>query len=218
MNMKCTISRIFYWSILFLLVYLYYLIYLIWSIFTILSILFGLSLLSFPSYYLYYLLPVDTKSNLLPYVESFTGTSTQLPLTKSYLSSILFKYIMNTWQSFWDSSLNGRFTYKFLPKVSVTHLYDNYFLNLFLTNRGPFPSFLQYIGKIDSPNCVGSKYGDAEHYTFEYPLTVCYHFSKPSASNEMLWFSNVLKYNSNIYKICRLIKWLLYNESFIQSI
>jgi len=83
---------------------------------------------------------------------TFTGTSTKLPLTKSYVSSILFKYIMNAWQTRWDSSLNGRFTYKFLPKVSITHLYDNYFLNLFLTNRGPFPSFLQYIGKIDSPN------------------------------------------------------------------
>jgi len=62
-----------------------------------------------------------------------------------------------------------------------------------------------------------SKYGDAEHYIFECPLTVYYHFSKPSASNESLWFSNI-KYNSNVYKICRLIKWLLANESFLQSI
>jgi len=78
---------------------------------------------------------------------TFTGTSTQLPLTKSYVSSILFKYIMDAWQSRWDSLLNGRFPCEFLPKVSLTHLYDNYFLNLFLTNRGPFPSFLQYISE-----------------------------------------------------------------------
>ena len=149
---------------------------------------------------------------------TFSGACIQLPMSNSYIRVLLSKDALNTWQFHWDNSFKGRFTYKFLPKVSLTHLFDNYCLNLFMTNRGPFPSFLYDIGKIDSPDCICSKYGDAVHYIFDCPLTINYHFCKPSSDHEIHWFSNLLNFDVNKFKICRLVKWLLNNESFLQNI
>ena len=146
----------------------------------------------------------------------FDGILTGIPMPKSYIKANTIRHILKLWQSQWNTSSKGRFTYPFLPAVSQFHFYDNYYLNLFLTNRGPFPSFLFYIGKLDSPYCICNKYGDALHYLFECPLTENFHFIKPSAIFKLQWFKKVLKFKSNISKICTLVKWLLDNETSLQ--
>jgi len=138
----------------------------------------------------------------------FNGDSMLVPISKSYVKSLADKFILDSWQRLWDSSTKGRFTYRFLPTVSTSHLFCNYLLNLFITNRGPFPSFLHYIGKLDSPDCICSGYGDAAHYIFDCTLTQNFHFIKPNDNYEALWFANVIKYDCNISKICRLVNFL----------
>jgi len=93
---------------------------------------------------------------------------------------------LDSWQRLWDLSIKGRFTYKFLPTVSTSHLFCNYLLNLFVTNRGPFPSFLHYTGKLDAADCICSGYGDAAHYIFDCTLTQNFHFIKPIYNYEAL--------------------------------
>ena len=116
----------------------------------------------------------------------------------------------------WDVSDKGRYTFKFLPRVSVSHLYGNYLINLFITNRGPFPAFLHYINKLDSPNCICSEVGDSLHYALGCPVTSEFHFNRPEAALESQWLSNLLNSSLNKSKICKLVSWLLANEISIQ--
>jgi len=100
----------------------------------------------------------------------------------------------------------------------MSHSFGSNLINLFLINRGPFPSFLNYIGKYDSPNCICSGYGDALHYAWDCSVTKEYHFVKLSLNSENIWLSNLIKYTSNKTKICRLVKWLSDNESFLRPV
>jgi len=97
------------------------------------------------------------------------------------------------------------------------YLFNNYLLNIFLTNRGPFPEFLFNIGKLNSPICTCGEIGNAPHYVFECNLTADYHFSKPTQGGEAVWFEFILKYNSNLTKLCNLMNWILANESFLHN-
>ena len=51
----------------------------------------------------------------LNYIENDVFSS----YTKSYFRIILQNYMTEFWQSIWDVSDKGRFTYKFLPMVST---------------------------------------------------------------------------------------------------
>jgi len=149
---------------------------------------------------------------------NFQGPYINVPMSKSYIKSLVSKFILEKWQSSWNNSEKGRHTFLFLPKVSTSHVYNNFCINMFLTNRGPFPAFLHSIGKLNTPNCVCSGIGDAMHYVFHCPLTEMFHFTKPLENLEPFWFSAVIKHKASLNKLCRLIKWLLDNEIFIQSV
>jgi len=147
----------------------------------------------------------------------FQGPKIDVRMPKSYLKGLVKAFILNKWQLYWNISSNGRHTFRFINKVSNTVIYDNIYINMFLTNRGPFPEFLYRINKLNSPNCVCSGIGNAYHYTFECPLTESYHFHIPNVSCEPIWFNNILHCKSNYNKLCKLMKWLKANEFFLYS-
>ena len=89
-------------------------------------------------------------------------------------------------------------------------------MNLFITNRVPFPAFLHYINKLDSPNCICSEVGDSLHYAMDCPLTSEFHFIRPEAALESQWVFNLLNSSLSKSKICKLVTGLLANKIFIQ--
>ena len=142
----------------------------------------------------------------------------EMSIPKATIKWLLHKDMIDHWQCRWRQSDKGRFTYKFLPIVSTTNLFSCPLLNLFLTERGPFPVFLHRIAKVDSPECVCSGHGGALHYLFECPLTAHYHFSRPSSTHEEQWYTRLLTHPLNLRKIRALMKWLLDHEAFLQGI
>jgi len=142
----------------------------------------------------------------------FQGDSLDIPIPKSFIKRISQDFILREWQSQWDNSSTGRFTHKFIPRVSIFALFSNYYINVFLTDRGPFPAFLHRIGKLDSPNCVCGELGNVLHYTCDCTLTSRYHFPKPPSMGEHIWMDMILRYKVNSNKLCALIKWLFDND------
>ena len=84
------------------------------------------------------------------------------------------------WQSRWESSLKGRWTFRLILGVTLwkrnNHCVLNYYVTQFLTGHGCFRKYLHRFGHDTSPtwpNCVDEE-EDAEHI-----LTCCPRFGWP---------------------------------------
>lgn len=64
------------------------------------------------------------------------------PYPSSYLKYKLKIKTLADWQFQWDYADTGRYTYTFIRKVSQETIIHHRSLYLFLTNHGPFPSYL----------------------------------------------------------------------------
>ena len=78
--------------------------------------------------------------------------------------------ILSTWQQLWDQSPKGRYTYQFFPKISQDLQITSRALILFLTNHGPFQSYLYKINRSPSPFCVCGSHSDSLHLIAPSPL------------------------------------------------
>jgi ribonuclease HI len=143
----------------------------------------------------------------------------ELSLGPSYIKNQLKKLLQNDWLHYWQTSDKGRHTYKLLPKVSTTQLYDSPFLNPFITNHGPFPEYFYRINRHDliTPNCLCGALGTSLHYMFDCQFTTKFHFKKPR--NE-LWQEWTTKINSDKtlrLKAYHLFDWLNKNSEEIEN-
>ena len=134
---------------------------------------------------------------------------------RSYVKRILKAHLVKRWQEEWDTTEKGRFTFRFLPTVSLDLLEGSPLRNMFLTGRGPFPSFLHYISKLDSPHCICGEVGDPLHYLWACPLTTQYHLPRPAQIHEDLYFKMFLKYPDNLRRVTSLMRWLTANRAFL---
>ncbi|GBM23509.1 hypothetical protein AVEN_153085-1 [Araneus ventricosus] len=91
-----------------------------------------------------------------------------------------------------------------------------YWLLLFVTGHGPFPSFLNrfHLSYSDSGAC--GEVGDPIHYATSYPLTVSWRMRKPSTSLESLWYQRVLENPNSRKRIISLIKFIIDNENIMR--
>ena len=137
------------------------------------------------------------------------------PLPRSSVKRALRESTANKWQQHWTTSSKGRLTHKFLPTTSCSFLSASPLINMFITGRGPFPSFLHHIGKLDVPLCICGQEGDPLHYIWDCPLTSVHHLPRPAAHLEDTFFSTFLSYQSNIKKTVSLMSWLVANGTFI---
>ena len=103
---------------------------------------------------------------------------TFVPLPLSSLKLKLKTTLFQNWQLAWNNNTKGRFTYQFLPRVSSNFQIQDRELILFLTNHGPFQSYLFKINSSPSPFCVCGKFADSLHYVFDCPLTARFHVKR----------------------------------------
>lgn len=65
--------------------------------------------------------------------------------------------IVDTWQSRWDNSSKGRWTYALIPKIgpwiSRRHGETSYHLTQALSGHGCFAAYLKRFGKLESSEC-----------------------------------------------------------------
>ncbi|GBN03273.1 hypothetical protein AVEN_142219-1 [Araneus ventricosus] len=122
---------------------------------------------------------------------------THLPTPYSCVKYKIAKNMIREWGEFWDcSQLESEF---FAP-------FDKNVLIHFLTNRGPFPSYLHRFKKLGSLLCVCVLVGDADHYVFRFPPTAEFHLKEPSDEHRKGWFKN-LRYNGQAqYKLIQAFK------------
>lgn len=142
-----------------------------------------------------------------------------LPLPSSYIKRSLNKKLILEWQNYWTNEITGRLTYKYIPKISLKHLFKSPHLNCLISNHGPFPEFLFRfrLGDCISENCICGQTGNSEHYMFDCTLTSNFHFKKPNQLNYYIW---TIKMNNNKFllnKAKNLINWLSENENNIQN-
>lgn len=91
----------------------------------------------------------------------------QIKLPHSYLNKILKIYEKEKWQTQWDITECGRYTYNIIKNVDYElHCPDRVSL-YFLTGNGSFPTFLHKVGKKDNDLCQCGKRGDPIHYLFK---------------------------------------------------
>ncbi|GBO00611.1 hypothetical protein AVEN_120318-1 [Araneus ventricosus] len=124
------------------------------------------------------------------------GVEMHLPTPYSCLKCRISKNLIKEWGEFWDSSQSesGHRIRSFVDGVDKKFLITNKFLIYFLTNRGPFPCYLQRFKKLSSPLCACGLVGDADHNVFRCPLTAEFHLKEPSDEHRKSWFKN-LRYN-----------------------
>ncbi|GBO26246.1 hypothetical protein AVEN_67076-1 [Araneus ventricosus] len=126
---------------------------------------------------------------------------------------MLMNLSLNKWQQDWDSEDTGRTIFNILPKVTLTPVSWSRESILF----DPFPSYLYRFRLHHSDICACGEKGDPLHYATSCHMTLCYHFTKPSAENTQLWWRSVLSNKLSRIKISRLISFLTENESLIRQ-
>ena len=156
-----------------------------------------------------------TQPQLAVYLFCLCYTTINVPLPSSFLKKRSREFCTSSWQSRWNNTTKGRYTFQFFKEVSIDRLIGDYLLNLFFSNRGPFPSFKFYIGKSLSPSCICGSLGDSLHYITNCPLTSQFHIRSPSSTFSELWFNNLATSSFCHTRIRRLVSWLLSHETDI---
>ena len=91
---------------------------------------------------------------------------------------------MRKWQSRWESSLKGRWTFRLIPDVTLwmknNHCELNYYVTQFLTGHGYFRKYLHRFGHDTSPTCTNCVDEEDEA---EKILTCCSRFGWPGETN-----------------------------------
>lgn len=93
----------------------------------------------------------------------------------SECKTLLYERVLSDWQVRWDTSVNGRVTYEFIPKVSFVIERPDFGFNLcsgfLLTGHGSLNAFLHQRRLSDSPECrCGSGEETGKHVLCECPL------------------------------------------------
>lgn len=140
------------------------------------------------------------------------------PFPSSYLKSLLHKDLLKSWQNEWDIAEVGRFTYHLQPKVSEKFILHHRNLYLFYTNHGPFPQYLNKIGKSPSANCICGKTGSSLHYILNCDLTSYYRIRKPQNMNLSNWSLHVLSRPFLQQKIINCVQLIEKNQYIFQQV
>lgn len=109
------------------------------------------------------------------------------------------KKSLEEWQERWETSINGRWTFRLIPDVQAwigrTHGSCNFVLSQFLTGHGKFRSYLHRIGRDTSPNCPNCMHVSEtpEHILFECPNFVAERCNLPGYEGEVVTPENIVK-------------------------
>ncbi|GBO45953.1 hypothetical protein AVEN_181269-1 [Araneus ventricosus] len=132
------------------------------------------------------------------------------------LKQDLQELVIKKWQNLWDIGNTGRFVHKVLKTVHLKPVFWTREEILFVTGRGPFPSFRNRFHLSNSGSCACGEVGDPIHYATSCPLTLSWCIRKPSTSLESLWYQRVLENPNSRKRIISTIKFIIDNENIMR--
>lgn len=89
-----------------------------------------------------------------------------IKLSRKHLKQEIRKKVLSEWQSCWNNSDVGRFTYTMIKNVSSDRLYSNFAVNQFWTGHGVFPMYQRrFFGR--SNRCICGDIGTVDHLAFD---------------------------------------------------
>lgn len=138
------------------------------------------------------------------------------PAPASFLKWTLKNRYVQRWQKLWDEEYRGRKAYDLFPNISLDTLLPHRNLYLFITNHGPFPTYLSLFNKAPSPYCTCGELGDSLHYIRKCPLTAHYHIKKQTNIKLSSWFAFVLKSSILTKRIIDCVGLLELNQGLFQ--
>ncbi|GFW06430.1 RNase H domain-containing protein [Trichonephila clavipes] len=134
-------------------------------------------------------------------VSTPNGIEVSVPTPRSYVIKTLQNKLIKDWDSWWSNSNTGLRVKSFFPKHSLDINPHSSYVTQFLTNHGPFVSYLHRFKLKTTPKCLCGSVGDADHYVFACPLTKDFHLVSPSQNAKKAWFQSIVR-NSSIH--CKL--------------
>ncbi|GFS61554.1 putative 115 kDa protein in type-1 retrotransposable element R1DM [Trichonephila clavipes] len=122
----------------------------------------------------------------------YDGEVFSIPAPRSFLSSSLNKFILESWTSSWNGCNTGLRVKRFFNNPKLNILPISKYLVHFLTNHGPFPAYLHRFNLLPSPNCLCGSPGDADHYVFHCLFTSDHHLVNPSPNALYPWVNSII--------------------------
>ncbi|GBN21118.1 hypothetical protein AVEN_3278-1 [Araneus ventricosus] len=108
------------------------------------------------------------------------GIPTSILKPLSHLKKLLNQELLYNWKKEWDKTETGRLIHKIIPTPTTkNHNWDRREI-MFLTEHGPFTSFLKRFKLRSSDKCSCGETGTPLHFATSCPFTKQWHFSKPS--------------------------------------
>ncbi|GBM39548.1 hypothetical protein AVEN_52906-1 [Araneus ventricosus] len=140
------------------------------------------------------------------------GTHLHLQTPKCHLKKVLMNLSLNKWQQDWDLGDTGRAIFNVLPKAALT---PASWLREFIL-FGPFPIYFYRFRFHHSDISTCGEKRDPIHNVTSCPMTLSYHFTKPSVENTQLLWKSVLSNKLSRINIVKLIAFLTENENLIK--
>ncbi|GFV23543.1 RNase H domain-containing protein [Trichonephila clavipes] len=140
------------------------------------------------------------KLNHFAKVATANGVEVSVPAPRSYVIKTLQNKLIGGWESWWSNSNTGLRVKFFFPNSFDIYPHSSY-VTQFLTNHGPFVSYLYRFKLKTFPTCLCSCVGDADHYVFAYPLTKDFHLVSPSQNAKKAWLQSIVRNPSIHFKL-----------------
>lgn len=138
---------------------------------------------------------------------------------KSHLKQQLRIITRKEWSLSWQLATTGRFTHSLIKNPTTNFCSPNNYFSWFLTNHGPFPSYLHKIGAAPSSDCIcDTGEGNASHYAFHCPLTATYHVKEPPQQHIQAWITKAISNPPLIFKISKAMAYVFDNRDFLSKI
>ncbi|GBM31979.1 hypothetical protein AVEN_222313-1 [Araneus ventricosus] len=143
------------------------------------------------------------------------GIPTFIPAPRNHIKSLLQKESIIRWQKEWDNGETGRSVHNVLPKVKKNPTPWQMPEIMFVTDHGPFPTYLKRFNIRSRDSCGCGNLRNPLHYATSCLFTTSYHLTKPSADLEPLWWKRVMNNNNSRAKIRKLIHFIAENETLL---
>ncbi|GBL90422.1 hypothetical protein AVEN_178850-1 [Araneus ventricosus] len=128
----------------------------------------------------------------------------------------LKQHLQELLQNLWDNGSTGRSIHKVLKTVNLKPVFWTREKILFVTEHGPFPSFLNRFHLSDSNSCACGEVSDPIHYATSCPLTLSWHIRETSTSLKSLWYPRVLENPNSRKRIINMVKFIIDNENIMR--
>ncbi|GFV60198.1 uncharacterized protein TNCV_1924401, partial [Trichonephila clavipes] len=123
-------------------------------------------------------------------VATTNGVGVSVPAPSSYVIKFLQNKLIQDCESWCSNSNTGLRVKLYFPRHILDISPHSSYVTQFLTNQGPFASYLHRFKLKPTTNCLCGSVGDANHYVFVRPLTKDFHLVSPPQNAKKAWFQS----------------------------